>query len=224
MTRLALVAALCVLATRASAVVSATGQSLEPLAVRAETGFEAAAAGKGMPAQTLPFQRFQRTARNPVGTITGAMNHSAIELTFDRRAGTILGAANNSAVEIAIDSDKDSITGGANHSKVELEFSWSPQRYLVKGGANRSVIRLEVDWAAGVLEGESNQSLVHVDFNLETGSMKGYANAATVDVQYDKATGRMTGAMNHSTVDITLVNLDLSDFLRHFFLFLKPRH
>ncbi len=156
------------------------------------------------------------------GTITGAMNHSPVQLQFDRRAWTITGGINNSPVQVAIDHAARRIHGGANHSPVELAFEWTSDRWCIEGGANRSPVRLETYWLRGTLEGHSNRSPVKLEFDLPAGTIRGYANRAPVELSYDAASGRITGAMNRSPVDITLVNLDLSDFLSHLYLFLRP--
>jgi hypothetical protein len=62
---------------------------------------------------------------------------------------------------------------------------------------------------------------VRVEFDLEAGTLKGYAGHAPVELRYDAVSGKVTGAMNSRPVDMTLTNVDLSDFLSYFFLFIK---
>ena len=170
--------------------------------------------------KTAEVLRIRAASRNPVGAVTGAANHSLVELYFDRRTWEITGGANRSPVRLSIDHQKGLITVGANHSPVELRFTWTPERIVYEGGANRSPVRLELDWIKGRLEGNSNNSPVLLEFDLEQGWVRGHAAGSPVQLQYDAVRGTITGAMNHSPADLRLVNLDLSDFLQHIYLFL----
>lgn len=207
------------------AVPSPASSGPEALRSRAFSSFEAAPAGAILSLRgSLPGRAAAATqARRPAeGTITGGMNHSPVKLRFDRREWTITGGINLSPVGLRIDHDKGTISGGANLSPVELSFDWSPERIVIEGGANRSPVRLTVDWTARTIEGYANHSPVRVQFDLEAGTVKGYANRSTVDLRFDRVSGELKGAMNLSPVAIKLVNLDLSDFLQHFYLFLRP--
>ena len=159
--------------------------------------------------------------RNGVGLINGGMNNSPLELFFDRRAWTIHGGANHSAVRLQIDHENGTIKGGANGSPVDLHFYWSTERIITRGGANLSQVDLLLDWGAKTLTGTANNSSVRVVFDLEAGTVKGHANNAPVDLKHDAVSGRVTGSLNARPVDFTLTNLDLTDLLPHFFLFLK---
>ncbi|MBI5208826.1 MAG: hypothetical protein HY927_02490 [Elusimicrobia bacterium] len=166
-------------------------------------------------------------SQNKVGTVTGGMNHSPVNITIDKRAWTIKGGMNHSPVDVAIDHENNKITGGANLSPVSLSFAWTPESVVVEGGANRSPVKLAVDWKKGLLEGYANHSPVRVEFDMKEGSaddnivaLKGYAKHAPVVLQFDKVTGNLTGGMGHAPVNVTFVNADLYDFLQYFFLFL----
>src|SRR5438552_3011195 len=51
--------------------------------------------------------------------IAGGMNHSPVQVTFDRVEWTIKGGVNQSPVDLKIDHANGKITGGANHSPVD---------------------------------------------------------------------------------------------------------
>ncbi len=162
------------------------------------------------------------------GTIKGGMNHSPVDVKFDKAAWTITGGLNHSPVDVKIDHDAKTITGGANLSPVDLKFAWSAEEVTVEGGANHSPVKYTVNWKNGLLEGYAGNSPVRLEFNMDEGnadaatvSVKGYAGHAPVDLTYDKVSGHLGGGMNFSPVDVNLVNCDLYDFLQYFFLFMK---
>ncbi|MCX5792833.1 MAG: hypothetical protein NTY45_11570 [Elusimicrobia bacterium] len=163
-----------------------------------------------------------------LGTIKGGMNHSPVDVKFNKLDWTITGGMNNSPVDVKINHEEKTITGGANLSPVDLKFVWSPEEVTVEGGANHSPVKYTVNWKGGLLEGYSNNSPMRVEFNLGEGyvdetivTLKGYANHAPVELTYNKVNGHIGGGMNNSPVDVNLVNCDLYDFLQYFFLFLK---
>lgn len=157
------------------------------------------------------------------GQIVGAMNHSCVELIFDRPAGTIMGGINNSPAEVTIDRINRAITGGANHSDIKLTYQSQPGQLLIKGEANRSLVQLDIDWANGTLEGFSNNTRAYFDFDLDKGTVVGEANHSGLSLTLDKASGKLTGSMNNSDTEITLMNLSLYDFIEYFYLFLNTR-
>lgn len=189
----------------------------------AESSFDT---GFPMPAihfQTATAVQAPRPAkgRPRVATMTGGFSGFPVELTFDRAEWTIKGGIGGSPVDVKIDHDNAKITGGANHSPVDLAFKWSPEAYSVEGGANLSPIKLDIDWQKGTLTGYANHSPVDVKFNLEEGTITGAANHSGISLQYDKVSGKLTGGMNNMPVGATLTNMDLTDFLQYFFLFLR---
>ncbi|MBI5596544.1 MAG: hypothetical protein HY928_10690 [Elusimicrobia bacterium] len=188
----------------------------EAVAVRAADSFAP------MTGPALAAAGLKAIARRPAqGTVNGGTGGAPVELTFDRRAWTIKGGVNGMPVELFIDHENRTIKGGANGSPVDLVFDWSPEKIVMRGGANRSPVELVLDWNGRSLVGYANNSPVRVDFDLDGGTLKGYANHAPIDLAYDKVSGRLSGGLNHRPVDMTLTNLDLSDFLQYFFLFLK---
>ncbi|HAH05507.1 MAG TPA: hypothetical protein DCM05_03120 [Elusimicrobia bacterium] len=199
---------------------SAQAQSIEALSAASSAGFETASAFK------LPTASPKKAAVRPaipyrIGTVQGGMNGFPVDLSFDKRQWTIQGAMNGHPVDVIINHENRMIVGGANGSPVDLRFEWAPERILTTGGANQSPVKLEVVWAQGVLEGFANHSPVRLEFDIEAGTVKGTANHAPVGLGYDKVSGELKGAMNHAPVRVTLVNLDLFDFIQYFFLFLK---
>lgn len=151
------------------------------------------------------------------GTVSGP----SADLVFDRRAWTVKGGVNGGAVDLFIDHEARTIKGGANGSPVDLVFWWSTERIITRGGANLSQVELLLDWNAKTLTGTANNAPLRVSFDLETGRITGHAKNAAVDLAYDKVSGRISGGLAGRPFDATLTNLDLSDFLQHFYLFLK---
>lgn len=172
----------------------------------------------------------RRPAAVKLGTITGAMNHSPVDVTLNKLDWTLTGAINHSPVNIRINHEENKLTGGANHSPVDLSFVWSPEEVSYAGGANHGPVKYTVNWNSGLLEGYSNHAPLRLGFNMDEGNadattvtVTGYANHAPVGLTYDKLTGRMTGFMDRSPADIKLVNCDLYDFLQYFFLFIREQ-
>lgn len=161
-------------------------------------------------------------ALRPVqGTVTGGTGGAPVSLSYDRRAWTVKGGVNGAPVDLFIDHEASTIKGGANGSPVDLHFYWSTERIITRGGANLSQVDLLLDWGSKTLTGTANSSPVRISFDLEAGTVKGHANHAPVDLKHDAVSGRVTGSLNARPVDFTLTNLDLTDLLPHFFLFLK---
>ncbi len=170
--------------------------------------------------QVAPSAPIAAARRPAFGTVTGAMNRAPVDIRFDRRAWAITGGMNRSPVDVRIDHDEKRIFGGANRSPVNLTFTWTPEAFSVEGGANLSPVSLVGNWKDGTLTGHSNQAPLSLQFNLQEGTVTGYANRAPVSLKYDKVSGAVEGYMNRAPVAIRLENLDLSDFLQYFFLFL----
>lgn len=165
-----------------------------------------------------------------IGTITGGMNYSPVDITINKISWTVKGGINFSPVDLTINHEEKTIKGGANHSPVDLKFDWSTEEVRVYGGANHSPVDYTVNWKKGVLEGYSNHSPVRIEFDMKesvagenTVELKGYANNSPVELKFDKISGKLTGAMNYSPVDIKLVNCDLYDFLQYIFIFLNEK-
>jgi|GEM_PF-6314729 len=156
-----------------------------------------------------------------LGTITGGMNYQPLKLTFDRINWTIEGGINLQPVRIKIDHAAKTISGGANQAPVEIKFEWSPERIVLDGGVNHSPLHMDIDWQSGLLTGYANHSPLRIDFNMETGILKGYVNHNPISLTFDKFTGKITGGINLMPVDMAFENLDLFDFITHFYLFVK---
>ncbi|OGS56274.1 MAG: hypothetical protein A3J79_10455 [Elusimicrobia bacterium RIFOXYB2_FULL_62_6] len=172
--------------------------------------------------------RSKSTYAVKIGTIKGGMNHTPVELTFNKLEWTIKGAANYAPVDVKIDHEAKTVTGGVNHSPVSLKFDWSTEEITVDGAANYSPVKYTVNWKAGLLEGYANHSPLRLQFDMQEGTAEantvtvtGYVNHAPVSLTYDKISGRLDGAMNLKPVGVTLVNCDLYDFLTYFFIFVK---
>jgi len=172
-----------------------------------------------------------KSLRKPVriGTITGGMNHSPVDITINKLEWTIKGGINLSPIDLKIDNDNNRITGGANLSLVDLKFLWSEEEITIEGGANRSPVKYTVNWKNGILEGYSNNAPIKLTFDMKEGiageniiEIKGYANNSPVTLQFNKTSGELTGGMNYSPVNIKLINCDLYDFFQYIFIFLKP--
>lgn len=171
---------------------------------------------------------FKKSYATRIGTITGAMNYSPVDITINKVEWTIKGGINLNPVDITIDHQNKTIKGGANHSPVDLTFEWSMEEVTIKGGANHSQVEYTVNWEKGILEGYSNHSPLKLEFDMKESiagdnmlKITGYANHAPVELTFDRISGELKGGMNNSPVDIKLVNCDLYDFLQYFFLFLK---
>ena len=163
-----------------------------------------------------------------MGTITGGMNRSPVDLKINKLDWTITGGMNHSPVDVKINHEEKTITGGANHSPIDLKFAWSTEEVTVEGGANHSPVKYTVNWKSGLLEGYANHAPLRLEFNMSEGiadativTVKGYANRAPVELVYNKVNGHIGGYMNRSVVDANLVNCDLYDVLQYFFLFMR---
>ncbi|MDO8805698.1 MAG: hypothetical protein Q7R35_14860 [Elusimicrobiota bacterium] len=188
-------------------------------------------AGLSLPSIELPSPEAQPNKSSfavKLGTITGTMNRSIVDLKINKLAWTITGAMNYSPIDVKINHDDKTITGGANHSPIALTFAWSTEEVSVDGGANHSPVKYTVNWKNGLLEGYSNHAPLRLEFDMSEGladativTVKGYANRAPVELTYNKVNGHIGGYMDRSPVDVNLVNCDLYDFLQYFFLFMR---
>ena len=167
------------------------------------------------------------SAQSGLGKISGGINSSPADITFDRGGATITGGVNASPVDLQVDAKAGKITGGANGSKVDLTVRSNAECTLITGGANGSPVELRIDWKNGVLSGHSNHSPARVEFQRKEGkqgtlvTLEGYANHAPVNLTYDQHSGKLTGGMGNSKVNLTFTKVTLEGFIDYFFLFLE---
>ncbi|NLI76758.1 MAG: hypothetical protein GX442_09995 [Candidatus Riflebacteria bacterium] len=162
-----------------------------------------------------------RPAPPRIGTIEGALHLQPVQLTFDRRLWTISGAVNLYPVRLQIDHDARTITGGLNQTAMHLGFDWSPERIVQTGAVNGAPYQATIDWRRQTLDGTANRTPLHLEFNLDQGEIKGFVNHRPVALHYDKVSGVLEGAIDLQPVRLTLINLDLFDFITHFYLFVR---
>ncbi len=156
-----------------------------------------------------------------IGTIAGTVGQRPVRLTFDRRQWTIAGSINALPVEIKIDHDQALIGGTLNQALVSLQLDWSPERVALTGVSGNTEYDMVLDWRAGTARGAIGQAATALQFDLHAGWVNGRAANAPVALKYDKITGALSGQMNGEAVALKLVNLDLSDFLQHYYLFAR---
>lgn len=174
-----------------------------------------------------------RTTKNKsyatrIGSITGTMNLSPVDITINKIDWTIKGGINLSPVDLKINHNDKTITGVANNIPVYLRFIFSTEEIAVEGVANNSPIKYTVNWEKGLLEGYFNNNEIRLNFNMNEGvaganivNINGYANFAPVKLSFDKISGELKGYMNNAAVEVKLQNCDLYDFLNYIFIFIK---
>jgi hypothetical protein len=58
-------------------------------------------------------------------------------------------------------------------------------------------------------------------FDMDKGFVRGEHGGAPVDLKYDKISGSLQGRLDGEPASMKMTNLDLYDFLTHFYAFAK---
>lgn len=190
--------------------------------------------GKPLAAKTGSF-RFRMegpssSRRSLAGSISGRMGGAPVQLLFYALEGRIAGKLNNSPVDVAIDKEGGKISGSAHGSAVDITLYDAAGREGVRGEANGAPVDYKISWEGGNAEGWNGKEpflIMWKPEELEDGGkveLSGYVNHAVLELSYDRASGRITGQANHGRVDIKLSGWGLRDFIRYYFIFMKPRN
>lgn len=161
--------------------------------------------------------------------LKGRLGRVPAELNFDERSGRITGKLYDAPVDITIDRKEGSIKGRVNGQDADIKVYRVAALEGVKGSANGGEVEYTIDWGKGLIEGFGNKTPFLISFEpgeLEGPSasvrLSGYANHSVLELTYDKSSGRLTGELNHASADLELSEWELKDFLRYYFLLMKP--
>ncbi len=154
-------------------------------------------------------------------SISGTLNGKAVQLQLNRRTWKLLGSVNGVSVALAIDHTAKRITSEDPAFPVSLEFKWSPEKVVLSGSSQGQPVKVIVDFKKASLVGEARAALIKLDYDRETGAFTGQARNKKIVWNYDRRTGRMTRRGGAVPVDLTLVNLEMGDFLQYFFVLLE---
>jgi len=153
------------------------------------------------------------------GWIEGKANNQKVRLDFDRTSWTIGGTTNKEDVKLSIDHDNGNISGKANGKQMNIDFDWSPDRIVMKDKTNG--LFMDLDWEKGSLKGKLNGEKLNIKFDMKNGTIKDASGKGDLDLNYNKTSGLMKGTMGGSELNVNIVNLDMHDFLNHYYLFAK---
>lgn len=155
------------------------------------------------------------------GFITGKVGVKDYSITFDRVAWTITGTAGDKPVDVKIDHAACTIRGTAMDSGIDLTFKWTPQEVGFDGEAYGYPYWVNINWDGKTATGGIGCSMLDLTFNLQGGTLTGDLGGKPANLKYDEISGRLTGELFKRPVDLKLVNLDLSDFIQHMYLFVR---
>jgi hypothetical protein len=154
-----------------------------------------------------------------IGSMEGQAHGAPVHLTYDRRQWTVKGETNGSTVDLSIDHDKGTISGDAQGKTMDIDFTWSPEKISMRDDSNGLLMNL--DWNKGKLEGKLWGKPLDIRFDMNKGTIKDMSGRDDVDLTYDKISGVLTGTLDGSDAKVTMTNLDIYDFLNHYYAFAK---
>lgn len=167
--------------------------------------------------------------RGEAGTLKGKFAGAGAELSYDGRAGRITGKLFDLPADITIDSAAGTVKGRVNGADIDLKLYRGAELEGLKGAANGDTVEYTINWKQGLAEGFGNKTPFLIMWDpaeLSGGGtavkLSGYVNHAVLELSYDRGSGRITGDAGHGRVDIRLSGWDLRDFIRWYFVFMKP--
>lgn len=159
-----------------------------------------------------------KSARPASGAISGAVGGRPVSLSLDRRGWTLRGAADGGLVDVRIDHDAKTIRGVSGEHEIDVAFDWTSERAKLSGARGKDRVNLTVDFIDTGIYGYIGEQFIKANYDREGGTLRGHAKNAPIDLTYDKLSGRMRGTLRGVWVELTLVNLEMGDFLQYFFL------
>lgn len=207
-------------------------------------GNEALNHWKSLPPQPLPFtperksaetgsrrlellnQQLIDSAKNAAamprhGYIKGTIGARTCHLAFDATSSTIKGHIGDFPVDIKVDKKASTITGQAHNSTIDLQMHLMHGEYRQEGDTYGFFFWHGIDWDNNYSQGGVSCSILELDWDLDDGIIKGFLGERKVNLTFKKETGILTGDLFGRAVDLQIEDLELTEFINHFYLFLK---
>ena len=154
------------------------------------------------------------------GWIKGQFPAGTAQLNFDRRQQTVQGDSFNDQVQISTNSDTGEIKGTAHGKPVDLHQDWSPNVVKLDGWANGARFNVTVDYPQHSATGFAGNKEIALKFDNDQGFIKGKVGSDAVDLHLSRE-GQLQGTSGGGRVQAEMMNLDLGDFIRHYYLVTK---
>jgi hypothetical protein len=151
------------------------------------------------------------------GWIKGQFPGGKAELNFDRRQQTVQGDSFNDRVQLSTNNDSGQVSGTAHGKPVDLHMDWSPTVVKLDGWANGARFDVTVDYQQHRATGQAGDKQIALNFDNEQGFIKGKVGADAVDLHLSHD-GQLQGTSGAGRVQAEMMNLDLGDFIRHYYL------
>lgn len=155
------------------------------------------------------------------GWIKGTIGEKTFFVAFDATSSTITGKAGDFPIEIKLDTQAGTIRGTAHNSMIDLQIYLQHGEYRQEGDIYGFFFWHGINWENEASMGGASCTILELAWNEQAGTVKGYLGERKVNLFFDKTSGRLTGDLFNRNLDLQLENLDLADFIRHFYLFLR---
>ncbi len=155
------------------------------------------------------------------GLIEGTIGEKSYSVAFDKTSLTIKGQAGEKVIDIQVDAEGHTMKGFAHGTPVDIVTYLNPDEHRQEGEVYGIFYWNGINWPAGQSMGGVSCSILELFWNVENGTLNGYLGERKLDLRMDAASSRMTGELFGRKVDLQFTDLDITDFVRHFYLFLK---
>lgn len=155
------------------------------------------------------------------GWIKGTIGEKPFFLAIDATSSTITGKAGDFPIEIKIDEQAGTIRGTAHNSMIDLQIYLQHGEYRQEGDIYGYFFWHGIDWGNEASMGGASCTILELSWDESAGNVKGYLGERKVNLKFDKNSGQLKGDLFNRNLNLQLENLDLTDFIRHFYLFLR---
>lgn len=195
---------------------------LFPSAIALAAGMERPGLGlhRAAPLPAAVSMAARRIGRPRFASINGTLDGRPFEMTLSRSLWVISGETGGAPIAVKIDHDGKSMLGDIGGRRVELAFHWTPAKSLVQGAFDGAPLRYTVDFGAVSVKGSVSGKPFGLAMDSATGKITGTMAGAPVALDYNPMSGELGGSLGGRPVAVSLVNLELGEFLQYFFVLL----
>jgi hypothetical protein len=162
----------------------------------------------------------RQIGRPRFASVTGSLGGAAFEAKLSRSLWLLSGQAGGQAIGVTIDHEGKSMLGDIGGRRVELAFHWTPARSLVQGMFDGAPLRYEVNFGDVSVAGVHARKPFRFALDAAKGRITGTIEGKAVRLDYNRVSGRLVGALGDREIDVTVVNMELGEFLQYYFLLL----
>jgi len=154
------------------------------------------------------------------GYIKGTVGGRTCHIAFDAVSSTIKGQIGEFPVNLKVDKQASTITGQAHNSIIDLQVHLMHGEYRQEGDIYGFFFWHSLDWENQQSQGGVSCSILELDWDFDSG-IKGFLGEKKVNLAFNKETGKLTGDLFGRAIDLQIEDLELTEFVNHFYLFLR---